>query len=583
MRHLILFVGLCSTTVARVDLRGQTSEEPGIPEIQRRVVETLDRRSSEWFSERDIPGWAMAVVSEKEILWQAAHGHLTRERFRDVDAATLFSLQSISKSITALAALRTVQDGLVDLDTPIAEYLPEFTVKSRWQEYPEGSITLRHLLTHRAGLSHNTSLGNYFDPGLQSFEDHVFSISDTWLRYPVGSRISYSNLGFDLAAYIVQRVSGRRFEDYVAEAVFEPFGMVSSTCDIDVIKAAANCAHGHHDDGDPGSTTPPVRIPMLGAGGCYSSVEDMAKFMMFHINEGKVDGGQFLNEDLITDMHSIQYREQFQTVGQGLGIIRSELNSRVYSLSHTGSGYGFRAAMHIYPNVNVGVILLYNSHVADPYVQIGPLLDSLVTSMTQQEEHLTFTDIVADMRPVPPDDERARQITGYYYPEVILRMEGGELVAQSGSTEFPVRLFVDNDRNMHGLVAGGRHYLDFVLPTRDEPGGIVWHMFDGHVVHLDHHHPMPEDDVPGPDTRDWTEFLGKYHAYKWIPVASNVDYFDLTVDNGYLSVNGMRCEQFRPDLYRTVDGRVLDLRGDQPVFDSIRLIRTLLPKGGQPR
>ena len=115
-------------------------------------------------------------------------------------------------------------------------------------------------------------------------------------------------------------------------------------------------------------------------------------------------------------------------------------------------------------------------------------------------------------------------------------------------------------------------------PRGARPGGIAWHMVDGQVVHLDYDHPMPEDDVPGPDRRDWTEFLGKYHAYKWIPVASNVDVFDLTVDNGYLSVNGMRCEQFRPDLYRAVDGRVLDLRGDQPVFDNVRLIRTVQPK-----
>ena len=109
------------------------------------------------------------------------------------------------RRLTVLAAVR---DGLLDLDEPISSYLPEFTVGSVHEDRPQDRMTLRHLLSHTAGFVHEAPVGNNYEVGDASFEEHVASISETWLRFPVGERFGYSNLGIDLAASIVARTRG---------------------------------------------------------------------------------------------------------------------------------------------------------------------------------------------------------------------------------------------------------------------------------------------------------------------------------------------------------------------------------------
>ena len=99
-------------------------------------------------------------------------------------------------------------------------YLPDFTVNSRFEEDPCDKMTLTLLLNHRAGFTHEAPMGNNYDASFTSFEDHVLSIQDTWLRFPVGERFSYSNLGIDLAGYVLQVVSGMPFHAYVQQHIF---------------------------------------------------------------------------------------------------------------------------------------------------------------------------------------------------------------------------------------------------------------------------------------------------------------------------------------------------------------------------
>ena len=101
------------------------------------VIKELQVKIPLWLKERNVPGAAVAVVDDKSILWQEVYGHTTRTKEKAITPQTLFSIQSMSKSFTALGILIAVQDGLLDLDAPITEYLPEFTVHSRFEEHPE--------------------------------------------------------------------------------------------------------------------------------------------------------------------------------------------------------------------------------------------------------------------------------------------------------------------------------------------------------------------------------------------------------------------------------------------------------------
>lgn len=143
-------------------------------------------------------------MTDEKVLWTEGFGCTDRTCLTQVTQDTPFSIQSMSKSFTATAVLLAVQDGLLDLDAPISTYLPNFSINSIFDERPQDIITLRMLLSHTAGFTHEAPVGNNFDLEPGTWETHIASISDTWLKFPVGQGWSYANLGIDLAGYILE-------------------------------------------------------------------------------------------------------------------------------------------------------------------------------------------------------------------------------------------------------------------------------------------------------------------------------------------------------------------------------------------
>ncbi|MHC4437015.1 MAG: serine hydrolase domain-containing protein, partial [Planctomycetota bacterium] len=318
-----------------------------------------------------IPGLSIAVVDRDGILWSAGFGRTGKGK-QPVTPETLFSIQSMSKTFTATAVMFAVQDGLVDLDTPITEYLPEFTVKSRWEENPQQKMTLRHLLTHTAGFTHEAPIGNNLDTLYDSFEEHVLSIQDTWLRNRVGAKYNYSNLGIDLAAYILQVKSGMPFEEYMKKKVFDPLGMYTSSVDYDFVEQFPDRALGHA----PFIAKVPVAIPMVAAGGVYTSAAELSSFVRFHLNRGTIDGRRILDSHLNDTM----YTSSEVSKGYGLGIAIGSKHETYY-LNHNGGGFGFLTTMTWYPEYGIGCIVLTNSTTHDSQnVKIAnEVLDELIT------------------------------------------------------------------------------------------------------------------------------------------------------------------------------------------------------------
>ena len=177
------------------------------------------------------PGLAVALVDRDRTLWVEGFGHVDRQGSAPVTADTIFSASRCRSCSRRRRSCRPPRRGRVDLDAPITRYLPEFTVHSAFEKHPERKITLRMLLSHTAGFTHEAPLGNNNDLDSGGFDAHVRSISDTWLRFPVGSGYAYSNLGIDLAGYILERVEGRPFAEVMRDSLLEPLGMDHSTFD----------------------------------------------------------------------------------------------------------------------------------------------------------------------------------------------------------------------------------------------------------------------------------------------------------------------------------------------------------------
>jgi CubicO group peptidase (beta-lactamase class C family) len=199
------------------------------------IIESWRASIPDALARLDIPGLAVGVCDRNGILWSAGFGSTEQLGGTPITSHTRFSVQSTSKLITAGVVLTTVGRGLVDLDEPIIRYLPDFRVNSSFDDDPARLITLRHLLSHTAGFTHEAPVGSNYDLGTDDFDEHCRSIYDTWLRFPVGHHFEYSNLGIDLAAFAVQHACGRPFARIVAEAYLAPIGASRATFDPAVI------------------------------------------------------------------------------------------------------------------------------------------------------------------------------------------------------------------------------------------------------------------------------------------------------------------------------------------------------------
>ena len=295
----------------------------------------------------NIEGLAFALFNNKEILYSECIGTSTYG-FK-IDEETLFSIQSISKNVTALAVMLAVQDGLLDLDTPISNYLPSFKVNSCFENNPEQSITLRMLLSHTAGFTHEAPIGNNYDYMDCSMQDHINSIMETWLKFPVGKSYSYSNLGFDLTAAIIEQLYGLRFNEYLKQKIFTPLGMLSSSTEDQDVQASQNKTEGNI----PWVKKKHYSIPLIGSGAVYTNLKDFIAYNQLFMNLGQTEGEAIIDQKYLMEMFKIN------TINYGLGTYIDKKDDILF-VNHNGGGYGYSATLLWFPEYNLGSVILCN-------------------------------------------------------------------------------------------------------------------------------------------------------------------------------------------------------------------------------
>jgi CubicO group peptidase (beta-lactamase class C family) len=307
----------------------------------------------------DIPGLAISLIDKNGIIWTEGFGFTDRSKSRKVDPDTIFSIGSTTKSITAVAFLRAVQKDIISLDDKLITYYPEFTINSRFNDDQVGKISFRHLLSHKSGLSGAAPMRGLGYDNMEvdfTFEDRIKSISDTWLTWPVDKVWYYSNPGLDLVAYVLQRISGKNYPEYVKEEVSKPLKMKSM-----VYGKKKGLENPSYATGYTGSFEALFSdIYILGCAGIYISVRDLSNFVLFQLNNGKFDGKRILRKELLDEMRKIQsIRTNRVKYGLGLFINTGRFDGiKIYE--HDGGGHGYRSSMSFNLEHSVGVIVLTN-------------------------------------------------------------------------------------------------------------------------------------------------------------------------------------------------------------------------------
>ena len=544
-----------SQDIQNFDLR-EDEESQQITEYYDSIIPVL-------MKEQSIPALSIALVDREGIVWSNCFGHIGTDTPNTPE--TMFSIQSISKTYTSTAIMMAVGAGLVTLDTPVSEYIPDFIVKSYFDKDPMDIITLRHLLSHTAGLAHEAPIGNNYTYDTPSFEEHVNSIQQTYLRYPVGERYSYSNLGLDLAAYILQVVSGKPFHQYLQEQLFDPLGMKHSTANPEVLLTTNNRAAGHSRRG----VEKRIIVPMMGAGGVYSSVDDMAKFIQFHLNLGEIEGKSMLEPSILEEMYRVPFPVKGQTGGYALGIDTYEKYNSLF-LNHSGGGYGYLADMAWYREDGIGIVVLTNSvsHSlqASLYHEIfDKLIQAKITKGNLRSE-------IPDIQELDLSEEHMRKLSGNYvgrFGPMQVGIYEGSMGIESPGGFTPLIFYADDEAMMPA--EGYNDYYRFICDEQGKPdyivklnGGITWDYNDG------------SEDEKGPDNPYWEMYLGNYGVF----IGGNpVARAQIEKKNGYLYVSYMnqsdRLEEIEPGIFMSARGEILQF-GKEITFASLfELVRTV--------
>jgi len=303
----------------------------------------------------DIAGAVVLVVKDGAILFGKGYGYSDVEKKTPVTVdATLFRPGSISKLFTWTAVMQLVEQGKLDLDRDVNDYL-DFKIPPKFGK----PITLRNIMTHTPGFEEQIKdLITEDAVPRETLKQHLAQHIPERI-FPPGTTPAYSNYGAALAGYIVERVSGRPFNDYIAENIFKPLGMSRSTFAQPLPADLKPLMSNGYNKGS-GKSRSFEMIEEAPAGALAATAADLAHFMIAHLQAGKFEGSQILRPETAQQMHARQFGLSPELNGMCLGFYEETRNGRRI-IGHGGDTVYFHSDMHLVLDSGVGFFVSYNS------------------------------------------------------------------------------------------------------------------------------------------------------------------------------------------------------------------------------
>ena len=377
---LLLFVGVCAPCLAQVPSAIATQPAPATSTAQPATsapaaeaatstaagaTPTLDTADLRTFFDglvpymlkrNDIAGAALVVVKDGKPIFAQGYGYADVDKRTPVVAdKTLFRIGSVSKLFTWTAVMQLVAAGKIDLDADVNQYL-DFKIPEKFGK----PITMRDLMTMTPGFA-EVIRDLIFAAPRQPYPLRQYLVERMPPRiFPPGQVVAYSNYGATLAGYIVQRVSGQPFDQYVETHILKPLAMSHSTF-VQPLPAALrdDMATGYITATDK-TTVPFEVIEPYPAGSFTSTATDMAKFMIMQLQGGQFDGSTILPAATAQLMHSPHYSAAPDMNGYDFGFYRENRNG-LSIIGHGGDTLAFHSDLHLLLDKNVGVFMSFNS------------------------------------------------------------------------------------------------------------------------------------------------------------------------------------------------------------------------------
>ena len=386
----------------------------------------------------DIPGAAVAIVEGDETTFAAGIGSKHPYHNDPVQPTTLFRIGSVTKTLTAIGLLQVIEQGFVDLNAPITDYLPDFSFAYDANWAP--SITIRNLLTHTSaicdyveldapGFKDDDALSTYFNG---SYGESLYA----YLLAPPGRMFNYTNTGYALAGLVTESVSGTYYRHYIRENVLAPLGMTRTFFLPEEVMADGDFAYGstlHWETGEPFVVEPNSYDNGWGrpAGWAFSNVLDLTEIVKF------LRTGQ---PDVLTDEWRIAMQEPqvdwemfLDLIHYGYGLMVEEAGFfhptesyfyRLRIVSHGGDVLGFSADLYYVPDLDFGFVALTNAYVS----HLDKSFKTALTTLCEMPAPSSVPDLSMT------SDDYANYAGHYYDPfavgDIFVEVNNGQLTVE---------------------------------------------------------------------------------------------------------------------------------------------------------
>lgn len=347
-------------------------------ELTDQQIDSLVEKSMSTFN---VPGMAVAVIKDGEVIHSKGYGVRSLNEDGKVDESTLFGIASNTKAFTSAALGKLIDEGKLEWDTKVRSIIPNFSL---YNPYVSSEFTVRDLLTHRSGMGLGAGdLMVFPASNVTTTEELIYNLRYLDQVSSFRSKFDYDNLLYIVAGEVVERVSGIPYEEFIEENFLEPLEMDRTTWAYD-IDETTNVIEGHAPvDGKLKTVGLSFTEAANAAAGLYSSVNDMSKWVQAQLNHGKY--GENLKDSLFSkkvqrDMWTPQtiiptgkgpYNTHFSAYG--LGWFLSDVNGYL-KVTHTGGLLGIVSQVTMIPELDLGIIVLTNQ-------QSGAAFNSITNSI----------------------------------------------------------------------------------------------------------------------------------------------------------------------------------------------------------
>lgn len=416
---------LFTLTLASFLLTSNTS----FTQSKKKVAEEVERYTHQVMSDWKIPGMAVAIIKDNQLVLQKGFGVKSLASKTPVDEHTVFQIGSVTKSFTAALVAMLVDEGKLSWDDPVRKHLPDFQMFDPWAS---DNLLVKDIMVHRTGLPYQA--GTYL-PNLGYSRDDIYRMLR--LIKPSSSlrtQYDYNNITFVIAQKLIEKYSGKTWEQNLRERIFLPLGMSHSSSNAEGFLASQNVSDSYEVEYEDSEITLKYlegedralewHTAIGPAGSINASISDLIRWAQFHLNKGVI------GDSAIISRKNIDFLHRGQTITRQDSVTTSvygqcwfiEQNNRYRLYFHTGTTWGFTTLVAFVPQLNLGIAILVNSEAsADPrYAIMRKTIDLYMNDGVKKDYNKEYIEKYHTAQRKKEEEQKAKKLAQITLPAPLM-------------------------------------------------------------------------------------------------------------------------------------------------------------------